>query len=50
VGWNQGQNAFAYFGLLDITLGLLLGVAMSFAAATLVVLTLFSDRTIRLKT
>jgi len=49
VGWNLGQNVFAYLGLLDVTFGLFLGAVLSFAAATLVVLMLFSDEKIRLK-
>jgi hypothetical protein len=49
VGWNLGQNAIVYLGLLDINSGLLLGVAMSFTAAALVVLMLFSDKRISLK-
>jgi len=49
VGWNLGQNVFAYLGLLDITCGLLLGALLSFTAATLVMLMLFSDEKIRLR-
>lgn len=40
VGWNLSQHASAYFGLLDTTIGLLLGAFLSFAAASVLILTL----------
>jgi len=49
VGWNLGQNVFAYLGLFEITYGLLLGTVLSFAAAGLVMLMLFSGEKIRLR-
>jgi len=49
VGWNLGQNAFAYLGLFDITLGLLLGASVSIVAAALVLLMLFLDQKTKLK-
>jgi hypothetical protein len=41
VGWNLSQHTLAYFGLSDITLGLLLGTLLSFAASSVVVTMLF---------
>ncbi len=40
VGWNLGQHLLAYLGLSDVTLGLLFGTSLSFAAAFFIVLML----------
>ena len=40
VGWNLSQHALAYFGLSDITIGLLFGVFLSFVASSVVILML----------
>jgi hypothetical protein len=39
VGWNLSQHALAYFGLSEVTVGLLFGVFLSLSAAFLVILT-----------
>jgi len=49
VGWNLGQHTLAYLGLSDITVGLLLGTLMSFAASSVVVLMLFLGEKVTLK-
>ena len=40
VGWNLSQHALAYFGLSDITIGLLFGVFLSFVASSVIILML----------
>ena len=36
VGWNLSQHALAYFGLSDVTIGLLFGAFLSFAASAII--------------
>jgi FtsH-binding integral membrane protein len=49
VGWNLSQHTLAYFGLSDITLGLLFGTFLSFAASSTIVLVLILSEKIALK-
>jgi hypothetical protein len=49
VGWNLSQHAMAYWGLSDITVGLLFGTLLSFIASSVVVLTLLLGEKIALK-
>jgi hypothetical protein len=49
VGWNLGQHTLAYLGLSDITLGLLFGTSLSFAAASIVALMLLLGEKVTLK-
>jgi len=49
VGWNLSQHTLAYLGFSDVTLGLLFGTFLSFAASSVVVLMLFLGEKITLK-